>query len=159
MLAGTFLGWLLHGIGKTYIFADQFCDRKAHQREYAYIIKIMIYNSSPKQQCLRNARFSFRNGKGKTLFESRPSEGACTWDTVRSKNANKNDNTILCINSYSPVEYIFSDWIEGDNYNQLESTKKIYFQYENRKNHTKKILINKDFVLDNVKMLKREGFS
>lgn len=162
-LAGTFIGWLLHFLsdnaGKTHIFADELCDRKARQREYAYIIKIMVFNSSHKKQCMRNIRFSFKDKKGKEMFESWPGEGSCTWEIVRSKNVNKKNSGMQWVNSYTPVEFIFSDWLEGNDYEQLSSVKKIYFQYEDRKNHTKKILIKKNFDLSNVEMWKWDGFT
>lgn len=161
-LAGTVLGWLLHFLsdnaGRTQIMPDEFCDRKA-EHEYAYIIKIMIYNTSHKKDCMRNVRFSFCNKWGKELFESKPGEGKCTWETVRSKNEDKSGNLMLWIDSFTPVEFTFSGWLERDRYNQLASVRKIYLKYENRRKCRKKVVIKKKFDINNVDMWKWKGFT
>lgn len=108
---------------------------------------------------MRNVRFSFSNKWGKELFESKPRAGNCTWETVRSKSAGKSGNDMLWIDSFTPDEFIFSGWLEGDDYDQLALVRKIYLKYENRKKHKKKVIIKKNFDLSNVDMWKGRGFT
>lgn len=159
-LMGTFLGWLLHllsnNTGKLHVFLDNLEDQKSNNNEYSYIAKIFIYNDSHKQQCLRNVRFIFTKNRFNIVFESFPSEGKCCFETVRAKRENKAG--FISINSYAQVEFIFSDLVDGANYEKLSEVQKIYLVYENKKNYTKKILIKSDFKIDNVEKSKSQSF-
>lgn len=160
-ILGTILGWLLHliteNIEKTYILVDHFYDRKSIHNEYAYIVKIFIYNASNKQQCIRNARLFFQNSGRQNLIISIPNEGFCDFYTVRSKNKKKEQN-IITINSYAQNECFFSDFIDGEEYDKISTAQRIYLFYEDKKNHTKKKLIKKDFKLTDVENTNWEKF-
>ena len=86
-ILGTFIGWLLHfisdNIALTHITIDSFEEQKNEKNEYACIFKMFVFNDSRKQQCIRNLRLIFVDKKRKILFESRPSEGRCTFQTIR----------------------------------------------------------------------------
>lgn len=157
-LLGTILGWILHlisdNVEKIYIYVNDFQEQKSNQKEYAYIVKLFIYNASHKQQCLRNIRFSFTNGK-KVLYSSEPNEENCSFDTLRGKDKRRD---IIPIESYKQDELILSDLISEGNYNKLSDTRKIYMIYEDKKNRTKKKLIKSKFELDKVKNYNGEKF-
>ena len=159
---GTVLGWLLHlisdNIEKTYILVDDFYEQKSKHNEYAYITTIFIYNASHKQQCIRNPRLYFTNYIGKKLLKSLPNEGACNFEAIRSKNTYKKKKSMITINSYTQSECIFSDLIVGEDYNKLSKARKIYLQYEDKKNHTKKKLLKFNFKLTNVENTTWERF-
>ncbi len=159
-LMGTILGWLLHllsdNLGKMHISFDEYRNQKSNNNEYAYIAKMFIYNASHKQQCLRNIRFSFARYRCKILFESVPGEGKCSFETVRTKRENK--ASMISINSYAQGEFIFSDLIDGANYEKLSKVRKIYLVYEDKKNNTKKKLIRSGFKIASVEKSKSESF-
>jgi len=159
-LMGTFLGWLLHllsdNIGKLYISLDNFADQKSNNNEYSYIAKIFIYNASHKQQCIRNVRFLFIKYGCKSLLVSVPSEGKCSFETVRAKRENKAG--MISINGYAQNEFIFSDLIDKENYEKLLEVRKIYLVYEDKKNRTKKILAKSSFKIANVAKCKSQSF-
>ena len=160
-ILGTILGWLLHliseNIEKTYILVDYFYDRKSTHNEYAYIVKIFIYNASSKQQCMRNTRLSFQNNRRQSLIKSIPNEGFCNFYTIKSKNQNKKQN-IININSYGQNEYYFSDLIVDNEYDKISTAERIYLLYEDKKNHTKKKLIKKDFKITSVENIEWDKF-
>lgn len=157
---GTVLGWLLHllsnSIEKIYIFSDDYNEQKSNSNEYAYICKVFLYNASPKQQCIRNVRFSFAKYRWKVLFESTSSEGECSFTSVKSKNKNKSG--MISIDSYAQKECYFSDIVAGENYKKLSEVRKIYLTYENKKNRTKRKLVKRDFDITRVKACKSESF-
>lgn len=159
---GTVLGWLLHlisdNVEKTYILVDDFYEKKSKHNEYAYIVTIFIYNASHKQQCIRNARLYFTNYIGKDLLKSIPNEGACNFEAIRSKNAYKRKKSMITINSYAQSECIFFDLIVGEDYDKLSRARKIYLQYEDKKNHTKKKIIKSNFKINNVETTTWERF-
>lgn len=159
-LMGTILGWLLHllsnNLGKIHISLDEYRDQKSNKNEYAYIAKIFIYNTSPKQQCIRNIRFLFARYRCKILFKSVPSEGKCSFETVSTKREDKVG--MISINSYDQNEFIFSDLIDEVRYEKLAEVRKIYLVYEDKKNNTKKKLIKSDFKIDSVEKNKSESF-
>lgn len=149
---GTILGWLLQLIsnnkGKIHIYETGFQQQKSGSEEYAYIIKLFIYNASCRQQCVRNVRFAFAQSRHKVLFESIPGEGNCCFDKVRT--ISKDKVGMISVNSFAQKEYVLSDLIVGENYKKLLEVKKIYLLYEDRKNHTKRKIIKKDFKLADV---------
>lgn len=159
-LMGTFLGWLLHllsdKVGKTHIFLDKYEEQKSNNNEYSYISKIFIYNASHKQQCVRNIRFLFAKCRWKVLFESVPSEGKCSFETVRAKKENKAE--MITINSYAQKEIVFSDLIDGIDFEKLSEVRKVYLSYQDKKNRTKKILIKSGFEIANVEKSKSQNF-
>lgn len=159
-LMGTFLGWLLHllsnNVGRMHIFLDDFDNQKSKNNEYAYIAKIFIYNASHKQQCFRNVRFVFAKCRFKSLFKSNPGEGKCSFETVRTSRDNK--KSMIAINSYAQGEFIFSDLIDGVNYEKLSEVHKIYLVYEDKKNRTKKKLIKSGFKITDVAKSKSASF-
>ncbi len=161
-ILGTIIGWLLqlisNNLGKTHFFLD-FYDQKSNGQEYAYIVNVFIYNASYKQQCIRNVRISFRNEKRKVLFESRPSEGDCNFSTIKSQNrSKKNKIGVLSISGYAQIEFTFSGLLSGMEYNELSEVRNIYLLYENKRNRTKKALIQKNFDINNVNRCESESF-
>lgn len=161
-ILGTVLGWLLRlisdNIERTYISVHDFCEQKSKHNEYAYIVTIFIYNASHKQQCIRNARLSFTNWRGKELLKSIPGEGTCNFETIRFKNTDKKGISMLNINSYSQSEYILSDLIIGEDFLKLYMVRKIFLLYEDKKNRKKKMLINSNFKITSVENTKWERF-
>jgi hypothetical protein len=159
-LGGTVLGWLLgmisNNMGKMYVYVDKYEDRKSNKREYAFISRIYVYNSTNKQRCLRNVRLVFNDRVNNTLLDIKPSIGKCSFDTVKAQK--RNIVGIVKINSLAQEEFDISSLIDGENFENLSNAKTIYLEYEDMKNRTKKILIKSDFSLDNVEKTKTDSF-
>lgn len=160
-ILGAITGWLLQSIStnrtKIYFDLDYYCDQKA-DREYAYITKLFVYNASYKNQCMRNVRLCFKKSKSEEVFISLPCLGECTFDTIRHKYKGKKEIGILSVGSYDQCEFVFSDLILDMNYDKLSEVRNIYLLYENKKNHTKKILVKKIFDLNSVEKCKTKKF-
>ena len=159
-LMGAIAGWLLtlvtNNIGKLHIYLDEFNEQKSNNNEYSYIAKVFFYNASYKPESVRNLRFAFAKCRLKVLFTSMPGEGKCSFETVSIKKENKAD--LITINSHGQSMYIFSDLIDEANFEKLSKVRKIYLVYENKRNHTKKRLIKKNFDIATVSKSKTVSF-
>ena len=159
-LLGTILGWLLslitNNIGKIFVYSDSFDEQRSSNEEYAYIVKLFIYNNSPKQQCMRNIKVAFAKNRWKTIFESTPSEGVCDFDTIRIHSKNKVG--MLTIASNSQCQFFLSDLISSEHYTKLSDVKRLYLIYNDKNNRRRKILIKTNFTINDVETIKSHTF-
>lgn len=161
-ILGTILGWLLHHLsentGKINIGVDNFENVLSKQNEFAYILKLFVYNSAMKSQCMRNVKISFCDNKRHELIKSIPNIGECSFNTIRGKNEKKENDIIITLGGYIPDTIILSDLLEGTIYDELKKVNKIYLIYEDKKSKIKKKLIHKDFCLCKVNYSNWEYF-
>lgn len=160
-ILGAVVGWLLQSLStnrtKIKFDIDYFYDRRA-VKEYAYIMKLFVYNNSYKPQCMRNVRLSFKKCMNKEVLKSSPRLGKCTFDEVKGKYDSEKEIDILPINSYTQCQFMLSGVISDDVYDKLFEVKKIYVVYKNSRNRTKKILVKKNFSLGDVEEHEDAGF-
>ncbi len=150
-ISGTILGWLLSymtgNLGKVKISVDSFQGMTSNKGQYAYIIKLFLYNASAKPRYIRNIKILFCDKKGKKLIESYPIEGQRNFHNIPHT---KGDDCLISLNGHTPNNVTFAALVDEEECKLLVNTKKIYLIYEFKTNKTKKIKINNKFCISSV---------
>lgn len=152
-LMGTLLGWLLshvsNNIGriKTTIEKKELC--KSESQQFAYLIKIFMYNNSFKPKHIRNLKIKFYK-KRTLLLKEIPRIKDSNFDYVGILSNEKAE--IVLMNPFEAKSVTLCDIIENNEYTQILSADKIILSYENDKGKTKKICIQKNFSINNISM-------
>jgi len=161
-LLGTILGWLLQFISFNLdmysVTIDSFENKKSSDNEFAYILKIFIYNNSARDQSIRDIRIIFMGCCRKHLYESKPCKGDCDFYKVREKSKNRKDTNMILMNAFSQSEVVFFDFIEKDNFKKISNANKVYLVYKDKNNHEKTKRITAKFDMDKITELDERRF-
>ena len=162
-VAGTLLGVILGRVlsyfsghvGGIKIFIDSSEYRKSKSEEYAYILKLLIYNTSQQPKYIRNLRVMFYDSKNNELICSTPYIGTCTFENIGNKTKNPESTNSVSLSGKASTEIILSDIIKDKN--NWRNTTRLFLSYK-YKNKTKKSVIFKEFIPSNIEEIEYNKF-
>lgn len=163
-LLGIILGWLLNSLSSkgrliiTTVKTDASfqnniyggmikCDIK-EALYFSYKVEIDIYNTSGKTKFMRGIKFNFVDASGKILITIIPNDMDLRIIGKLEKNNFVQPINIIAHSVISKVLYFGVYKKNGNEFDFISNTEKVYLTYLNEKAKTKKILINKGNIKD-----------
>jgi len=150
-LLGTVLGWLLHYIssnfGKLDVNIEEYLDKKSRNNEYAYNLRLFIYNHSIKPNYIKDINIEYYKEK-KVILKSYPREQK--QETGFRNILDKKKPEVILIRSFEPIIVNLCDIIHEENYSKLYETTKIVFSYKDKKQKKMEINLNEYFSINRV---------
>ena len=156
-IIGTILGWCLNALsskGKIVIYLSSWSEKfqcyklgsctnsssKSETELYRYRCSIDVYNSSADTKILRDIRIVFTTGK-KDLLSSIPYNEASKRMGMDHTVYDKFNPLNVPPKSVQKVELFSNISIKEGKFEEVWKVNKIYFEYKNEKNKTKRVLI------------------
>ena len=158
-LFGVILGWVLSyfsgHVGGIKIYIDSAEYRRSQSGECAYILKLLIYNTSQQPKYIRKLRIIFYNSKNNESFYSTPYIGTCTFENIGNKTKNPVSTNGVSLSGKASTEITLSGIIQDKN--NWHNTTRVYLSYK-YKNKTKKSVISKKFISPEIKEIEYNKF-
>ncbi len=159
-ILGTILGWFLNSIsqkGKLQFYIKQWedkfecneigtiveCSTIDEAEWYSYSFNVDIYNSSSETKIMRDIFVVFSDGKN-IIRKQVPQDGSSKRYAAHCYHYDKLNLINIPPKTVINVEMLDSEYDKENSIRNYLSTQKIYIQYTDEKNNTKKIYIVKN---------------
>ena len=156
-LLGVFLGWFLsyytNNKGNIKINIDNVSYSRNENKQFAYIVKLSIYNKSLKQRSISKINMQFLNKK-QIVYEETPYEKENIENFIDITSQNK-----VSITNIKPFEFRTINLcgiIGANNYDSVSNANRIKLYYQNEKKHAHRLVIAKNFSLKSIDINEQE---
>jgi len=151
VLSGAFASHLLLSTGKIEVYSEGCEYRKSRGSQFAYSLKLFIFNNSPKPRYIRSIKMRFYCKDNKIILEKSPE----TFDGIKHPFWGRSIADVavdkISLRSYEPKDIILHGIIENDEFVKLDNVSKIKLSYGQKtwKNKMCEIDIENKFSLNN----------